>query len=464
MQHPEATGASVEMGPAESHPAKKGTHRVLYSASKAILGLAVVVTACLLAIAFPGTLQYDTSQILTVVLFVGLRVVVDLRPAPSSSPHMAQLAAAVDFALLMLVGTGGAAVGAGVGAVVRSLLEGAREHTVHPLVSIARAVVAVGFAGVVYLAAGGEPGRLLSLATASLGAIVAAALTYAVVDATMAVVGTNPSWTAVTAGRWLRHSGRVALQYAGLLALGLGAAIIFAVSPTASLLLLLPLGVAYYTLRTAVSARQSIRLAVESLALEIDRRESYTAQHSQRVAEYARKVCRELQLGAQETELIADVAKIHDLGKMNLWPEMLNKAGPLDDGERLEMNRHPAYGAEILAGFVDYRHACEIIMHHHERYDGKGYPAGLRGDQIPLGSRIVAVVDAFDAMTSDRPYRDALSFERALEELQANAGAQFDPLVVEAFVAAIRPEDVRSNAESAGDRNVHSARVWSQTA
>ena len=88
---------------------------------------------------------------------------------------------------------------------------------------------------------------------------------------------------------------------------------------------------------------------------------------------------------AQETEMIAGVAKIHDLGKMNIWPEMLNKAGPLDDSERLEMNRHPAYGAEILAGFVDYRYARDIILHHHERFDGNGYPAGLKGEQIPLG-------------------------------------------------------------------------------
>ena len=143
--------------------------------------------------------------------------------------------------------------------------------------------------------------------------------------------------------------------------------------------------------------------------------------------------------------MIVGVAKIHDLGKLNLWPEMLNKAGPLDDVERLEMNRHPAYGAKILAGFVDYRHAREIILHHH-RYDGRGYPAGLRGDQIPLGSRIIAVVDAFDAMTSHRPYRGALSYERAVAELRANAGAQFDPAIVEAFVNAVRAEDIPQSA------------------
>ncbi len=462
MQYPEATGTPSEVGQAEVRPAREGTRRVANAASKAILGLAVMVTACLLAIAFPGTLRYDSCQILTVLLFAGLRLVADLRPAHSSLPRLAELTAAVDFAILLLVGVGGATVAAGAGSVVRSLVEASREQAVHPLVNVARAVVAVGFAGVVYLSAGGEPGLILTVTGTSIGAVAAAALTYAFVDAAMAVVGASPRWATIASGAWLGQAGRPALQYAGLLAVGLGGAMVYAVSPVASLLLLLPLGVAYYTLRTAMSARVAIRHAVESLALEIDRRESYTSQHSQRVADYARKVCRVLHLGRQETELIADVAKIHDLGKMNLWPEMLNKAGPLDDTERLEMNRHPAYGAEILAGFVDYRHACEIIMHHHERFDGKGYPAGLAGEQIPLGSRIVAVVDAFDAMTSDRPYRGALPFERALEELRANAGVQFDPLVVEAFIAAIRPEDLPCNAAPGGDGL--SAKAWGQIA
>jgi HD-GYP domain-containing protein (c-di-GMP phosphodiesterase class II) len=232
------------------------------------------------------------------------------------------------------------------------------------------------------------------------------------------------------------------MQYLGLLLLGGVTAVVYFVSPVGCLILVLPIGVAQYTLRSAMNARRSIRTAIEALAAEIDQREAYTAEHSDRCALYARKICHGLRLSAQEAELIVGVARIHDLGKMNIWPEMLNKPGPLDDAERLEMNRHPAYGAEILAGFVDYRHARDIIMHHHERYDGKGYPAGLSGEHIPLGSRIVAVVDAFDAMTSNRPYRGALSFERAVAELESNAGVQFDPAVVSAFVAAVRPEDV----------------------
>lgn len=417
--------------------------QVLAALAKPVLALAVILAVGLLLVAFPGRLASDGGAVLTLAVFWSLRLAADLFPIHSRRLRLAEGTVVVDFALLLLVGLGGATFVAGSAAAVRTLLEAARERRVHPLLVIARAVVVVGLAGLAYDLTTGH--QLLPVGVEAVPAIVVAAVVYAACDLLLSAAGSLTSWEEARAAGLLRP-GTIAGQYLGLFLASTVAAAVYSLSPFASVLLALPVGVAYYTLNSARSSRRSIREAIESLAAEIDEREAYTAEHSERCAFYARKICGALRLSSNDTDLIVGVARIHDLGKMNIWPEMLNKPGALDDDERLEMNRHPSFGAEILSSFVDLRHARDIILHHHERFDGRGYPAGLRGKEIPLGSRVVAVVDAFDAMTSHRPYRSALSFERAVAELVANAGKQFDPEVVEAFVSSVRPEDVPKSA------------------
>jgi HD-GYP domain-containing protein (c-di-GMP phosphodiesterase class II) len=116
----------------------------------------------------------------------------------------------------------------------------------------------------------------------------------------------------------------------------------------------------------------------------------------------------------------------------------LLKPGKLTDEEYEEIKRHPAIGAELIGNLEMYRRSVPLVRHHHERWDGRGYPDGIAGDEIPLGARIIAVADTFDAMTSDRPYRRAMSFEVAMAEIRRNSGIQFDPQIVEAFDVAMR--------------------------
>jgi HD-GYP domain-containing protein (c-di-GMP phosphodiesterase class II) len=123
------------------------------------------------------------------------------------------------------------------------------------------------------------------------------------------------------------------------------------------------------------------------------------------------------------------------VGKIGISDNILRKAGPLTVNERERMNQHPRLGFEMLRGIPFLENALPVVLYHQEMYDGSGYPAGLCGKEIPLGARIFAVADTYDAMTSTRPYRDALSHQEALEEIVAHAGTQFDPEVVEAFVA-----------------------------
>jgi HD-GYP domain-containing protein (c-di-GMP phosphodiesterase class II) len=145
-------------------------------------------------------------------------------------------------------------------------------------------------------------------------------------------------------------------------------------------------------------------------------------------------LCRELGLGRAETEVIVRAARVHDIGKLGMSSAIISEARPLTPEERLEMQRHPAIGANIVARFADFRAGTAIVLHHHERWDGAGYPAKLAGTQIPFGARVVAVCDSFDAMTSDRPYRLAMPVSAALAEIARCSGTQFDPHVVAAFL------------------------------
>jgi hypothetical protein len=172
-------------------------------------------------------------------------------------------------------------------------------------------------------------------------------------------------------------------------------------------------------------------LTAFSEALELRDRE--TEGHSQRVVAYAHAMAVALGLSPSEVRAVVHGAMLHDIGKIGVRDAILHKPGPLTAEERAEMERHPEIGYRMIAHIPFLGPASLLVRHHHERWDGAGYPDRLAGEAIPLGARIFAVADAFDAMTSDRPYRAALSWEVALAELVRFRGAQFDPRAVDAF-------------------------------
>src|SRR3954453_23889980 len=176
--------------------------------------------------------------------------------------------------------------------------------------------------------------------------------------------------------------------------------------------------------------------AAASLARAVDSRDAYTGSHSERVATFAAQIAEQLNLSVDEIELTRLAGSLHDLGKLAIPEEILRKPAALPDAERLVLERHPQIGYRMLESLgVDP--IAEWVLHHHERWDGHGYPDGLAGEDIPRGARIIFVADAFDAMTSDRLYRAALSFEEAVAEVERCAGTQFDPEVVSAFLACV---------------------------
>ncbi len=181
---------------------------------------------------------------------------------------------------------------------------------------------------------------------------------------------------------------------------------------------------------------------VETLAKIIDAKDSYTGDHAARARERALKLAKKLNVPEKMVKNIEYAALLHDIGKIGIDEKIITKPGKLTEEEYAIMKRHPEIAYEILSPIEFLSPVARIVLYHHEWYNGMGYPQGLKGDEIPLGSRIVSVIDAWDAMISDRPYRKALSKEQAIDELKKGAGKQFDPKVVEAFIELIEEEEL----------------------
>jgi HD-GYP domain-containing protein (c-di-GMP phosphodiesterase class II) len=182
----------------------------------------------------------------------------------------------------------------------------------------------------------------------------------------------------------------------------------------------------------------------EALATAIEKRDPYTGGHTKRVRDFSMACAKNMKLDNDVMEWLEIAAILHDAGKIGVDDRILRKPGRLDDDEFFQMKQHPKYGFEILQHVKELGRAIPGMKHHHERFDGKGYPDGLQNGDIPLIARIIAAADTWDAMTSDRPYRKGLPDKVANQELKKFSGIQFDPEVVKAFLKAYRKGEIHS--------------------
>jgi len=242
---------------------------------------------------------------------------------------------------------------------------------------------------------------------------------------------------------WKANLSTLSLNYLTVIPLGAAIAIVWEPNRLSILSLALPLVIIRQSLEYIAALQRQTHEALIKMADAIDQRDPSTFQHSQRVAMAAEAIAKEMDLPAEDVDTIRMAARLHDLGKIGMSNTLLYKPGSFDDRERDEFRRHPALGADLVQSFHLFRQGRDLILHHHERYDGKGYPIGLAGEEIPLGSRILAVADAFDAMISPRVYREPLTWEQAIEELQRNKATQFDPEVVDAFLRVLEQRETK---------------------
>lgn len=193
-------------------------------------------------------------------------------------------------------------------------------------------------------------------------------------------------------------------------------------------------GNAVHRTRLHESLEESYLGTVLALAKAMDARDTYTNGHSDRLANLALAVAHAVGMSAEDQEALRLAARLHDIGKIGVPDAILLKPAALNEDEWKAMRRHPVTGADIIQPVRQLRQAAPLVRHHHERFDGTGYPDGLSGEAIPLGARVLAVVDAFSAMTDNRVYRKGLPRAEVLAELKRCAGTQFDPKLVEIFL------------------------------
>jgi|GEM_PF-544811 len=272
----------------------------------------------------------------------------------------------------------------------------------------------------------------------SLTAIVAAALvmhllnTFLVALASALQLGLNPFRV------WATTIALDLMPHITLVALGTIAALLAVDQPLALPFLALPAILVHQSVRQTVQLRTDTHEALASLVEVMELRDPYTAGHSRRVAALSRTIANRLGMTEEEADIIEQAGRVHDIGKAGIDPAILTKDGKLTDEEWVQMRLHPELGANVVARFAAYRHGARIVRHHHESWSGAGYPDGLAGEDIPIGSRIVAVADTFDALTTSRPYRGAKTVEEAIAILEDGAGRQWDPRVVDAMVSYLR--------------------------
>ncbi|MEW6522458.1 MAG: HD-GYP domain-containing protein [Bacillota bacterium] len=292
----------------------------------------------------------------------------------------------------------------------------------------------------VYLWLGGEVGSF-NLVTSAVP-FVAGALTYTLLNGAFAIAafvvrdGGSP-W-----GIWrLNMRWSVPNLFAFMPMSILIAAVYQAGGPTSVALFFIPLLMARQAFQRYIDMRASYLQTMLALSTALDAKDSCTHGHSERVAKHAVKIGRQLGVSDEDLEILEYVGILHDIGKISIRDELLKKPGLFTAEEYNEMKQHPALGADIIGGIKLLGKGSSWVRHHHERYDGAGFPDGLRGTQIPLGARIITVADSYDAMISERPYKRAYTPKAAQDELVACSGTQFDPVVVQAFLRVLASLD-----------------------
>ncbi|MFI1481133.1 HD-GYP domain-containing protein [Streptomyces sp. NPDC020747] len=266
-------------------------------------------------------------------------------------------------------------------------------------------------------------------------AVVAFCLVLTVLDGGILVLAERVPVRAAWRGLFLRSLAPVAVHGPA----GLMMAVLWRspYGPVAALLVLLPMYVSWWVFAQYHRERAAHQATIRALVQAVDIKDGYTRGHSERVGQASMVIARELGMDDERAEVLRFAGILHDVGKLGVPTRLLRKDGPLTPEERRVIELHPEYGHEMVRGIGFLGEARSAILHHHERLDGSGYPYGLKGGQIPEFARVVAVADAFDAMTSSRSYRRARPVAAALEELERCAGAQFDPRMVEALVRGL---------------------------
>lgn len=367
-----------------------------------------------------------------------LAIVVESLPIPLQHGGFMTLGFPVIYATLLVYGPGISSWAAASGIVI-GVLWIQRQQWYRMLFNAAQLTLSISVAWVIFRQMGGalvtpdSVGHVLPVIPSVLGYFLVNTFLVQIVLALQQKVSPLDMWLANV--KWAAPNYLAQTPIAFLMAV-----IYEQIAWWSVLFLFLPLYIAYYVYKLYTDMQKEHLSTIEALAAAVEARDPYTEKHSKRMAEYAVATARRLGLSLNQAETIRYAAILHDIGKIGINDRILGKPESLTEKEWSKVKEHSSVGADILSQIDAFKEASKLVYSHHERYDGEGYPKKLRGEDIPIGARILAVVDTYDAMTSKRPYRPAYSPQRAITELKKRTGTQFDKKVVEAFLKVLNQD------------------------
>lgn len=406
----------------------------LNNKTKLYLGFLIVFATGLYAYLL---FNYSIPSYLMLAFWVTLSVAVEslLIPLPNNTVGVS-VGYAVNLASIIvggpLLGTTSAALGVLLRAPKisgRGYIHALNLPTYKTVFNISQSIIVTSLMGIVYIATGGEIGvfSILSIVIMLLLGIV---LNTTIISGFL-TSSSGQSFNSV----WVNNVKGMFTSAIAVGTMGIIIAIAFIGYGYGAVLLFFgPLLLARYSFKLYIEMRNLYISTIQALNKTVEAKDPYTSGHANRVEKFAVELATAYQLPFESIENIKTASILHDIGKIGINDAILNKTTRLTNEEYSEIMRHPSIGAEIISKVDFLKDITTIVKHHHERYDGHGYPDGLVGDQIPIEACVLTIADSYDAMTSDRPYRKALTPEEAFEELKKNSGTQFHPGLVDAFI------------------------------
>ncbi|MBI5876942.1 MAG: HD-GYP domain-containing protein [Chloroflexi bacterium] len=398
--------------------------------------LTLVLAALVVAASVPA-LSASASALPSAVALAALIVLFDLFPVKFRESHFEiTMSTAIKLAGILLFDPRIAVLGTFVGTILAEWR--AKRAPVKKMFNVAVMTVTVAVQAALFMALGASDvaGVVISLhqiVALVLMATVDIAFNTTAVALIIALVSCSP-----VVDHWVTGWKPLLVHELSMAPLAAFIVILWHISPWAILFASIPLVLVRNSYQLVGDLQRQTFDALMVLAKMLDERDEHTHRHCELVAAHAREIAHELSLKNSEIDIIHRAAFLHDIGKIGMANSILFKAGALTPEERELAKRHAAYGGDLLKQFPMFEKGAMYVRHHHERWDGRGYPDGLQGESIPLGARILSVADSFQAMIEDRPYRNGMEISAALRELAVNAGTQFDPRVTEALMRAKR--------------------------
>lgn len=397
---------------------------------KIFIGATTVSAIALFIYLVPSLLSLSNIW-LVLIFFLAISVFAEFIPVDLPMAGSITIGFPIDFVIILVYGPALAMLITAISAIISEALE-KKTSWYKVIFNASQYALSVGVAGLTYQFVGGVVGFQNFFKFALPAAL--CALSYCVVNSILVAMVISLSQETKLTTVWRVNIKEMIPSYLAEAPMGFIMAIVYVeVGIIGILLFFLPLLLARRSFELYTKMRKVYLDTIRALAAAIDAKDPYTKGHSERVAETSVALAQELNLSGRDIESIEYTALLHDIGKIGIADNILGKNSSLTDKEFDKIKEHTVMGAKIIEPVDFLKNSYKAIYHHHEKYNGKGYPDGIRSEKIPMLARIIAVADAYDAMSSDRPYRKKLSHNKILRELEEQSGKQFDPEVVKAL-------------------------------